>query len=235
MNGWMIVLLVIALIYWVLRSGFQRLKAAKRRGDIISYQAGSAAYNWALALAHPMAYHAMQGGFASDLDGATESLAKQLRPMVLHHVGLRTDLNDTQVRQQLPDALRQRWFMLDLQRLQRHDNARAAMAFACARVTFFVRSARLLGWLDDATQWQVLMLNAQRAQQCFDSWQAFGQAYAQGRAQWTATGRSDVLGTVFTPEDVAQWVTQPQHPWHVMRWDLPLVSDAPPATTPATA
>ena len=68
-----------------------------------------------------------------------------------------------------------------------------------------------------------------------DTLSHFGQAYAQGRAQWTATGRSDVLGTVFTPEDVAQWVTQPQHPWHVMRWDLPLVSDAPPATTPATA
>ena len=29
MNGWMIFLLVIALIYWVLRSGFQRLKAAR--------------------------------------------------------------------------------------------------------------------------------------------------------------------------------------------------------------
>ncbi|MDH1474428.1 DUF1266 domain-containing protein [Comamonas thiooxydans] len=235
MSGWTIFLLIVALIYWVLRGGFKRLKEAKQRGDIISYQAGSQERNWALALAHPMAYHAMQGGFASDLHGADDALARQLRPMILHHLGLRTDLSDEQVRQQLPDALRQRWFMLDLQRLQRSDDVRAAMAFACARVTFFVRSARLLEWTDEALHWDILELNAQRAQQCFDSWLAFGQAYAQGRAQWLAQGRSDVLGKAFTTEEVAQWVTQEQHPWHAMSWNLPLTSDeAKPASEPAT-
>lgn len=234
MSGWTIFLLIVALIYWVLRGGFKRLKEAKQRGDIISYQAGSQERNWALALAHPMAYHAMQGGFASDLHGADEALARQLRPMILHHLGLRTDLSDEQVRQQLPDALRQRWFMLDLQRLQRSDDVRAAMAFACARVTFFVRSARLLEWTDEALHWDILQLNAQRAQQCFDSWLAFGQAYAQGRAQWLAQGRSDVLGKAFTTEEVAQWVTQEQHPWHAMSWNLPLTGDeAKPASEPA--
>mgnify|MGYP000564791485 FL=1 len=234
MSGWTIFLLIVALIYWVLRGGFKRLKEAKQRGDIISYQAGSQERNWALALAHPMAYHAMQGGFASDLHGADDALARQLRPMILHHLGLRTDLSDEQVRQQLPDALRQRWFMLDLQRLQRSDDVRAAMAFACARVTFFVRSARLLEWTDEALHWDILELNAQRAQQCFDSWLAFGQAYAQGRAQWLAQGRSDVLGKAFTSEEVAQWVTQEQHPWHAMSWNLPLTGDeAKPASEPA--
>ncbi|KGH08071.1 MULTISPECIES: DUF1266 domain-containing protein [Comamonas] len=234
MSGWTIFLLIVALIYWVLRGGFKRLKEARQRGDIISYQAGSQERNWALALAHPMAYHAMQGGFASDLHGADDALARQLRPMILHHLGLRTDLSDEQVRQQLPDALRQRWFMLDLQRLQRSDDVRAAMAFACARVTFFVRSARLLEWTDEALHWDILQLNAQRAQQCFDSWLAFGQAYAQGRAQWLAQGRSDVLGKAFTSEEVAQWVTQEQHPWHAMSWNLPLTGDeAKPASEPA--
>ena len=234
MSGWTIFLLIVALIYWVLRGGFKRLKEARQRGDIISYQAGSQERNWALALAHPMAYHAMQGGFASDLHGADDALARQLRPMILHHLGLRTDLSDEQVRQQLPDALRQRWFMLDLQRLQRSDDVRAAMAFACARVTFFVRSARLLEWTDEALHWDILELNAQRAQQCFDSWLAFGQAYAQGRAQWLAQGRSDVLGKAFTSEEVAQWVTQEQHPWHAMSWNLPLTGDeAKPASEPA--
>ena len=234
MSGWTIFLLIVALVYWVLRGSFKRLKEARQRGDIISYQAGSQERNWALALAHPMAYHAMQGGFASDLHGADDALARQLRPMILHHLGLRTDLSDEQVRQQLPDALRQRWFMLDLQRLQRSDDVRAAMAFACARVTFFVRSARLLEWTDEALHWDILQLNAQRAQQCFDSWLAFGQAYAQGRAQWLAQGRSDVLGKAFTSEEVAQWVTQEQHPWHAMSWNLPLTGDeAKPASEPA--
>ncbi|EHN65926.1 DUF1266 domain-containing protein [Comamonas testosteroni] len=234
MSGWTIFVLIVALIYWVLRGGFKRLKEAKQRGDIISYQAGSQERNWALALAHPMAYHAMQGGFASDLHGADDALARQLRPMILHHLGLRTDLSDEQVRLQLPDALRQRWFMLDLQRLQRSDDVRAAMAFACARVTFFVRSARLLEWTDEALHWDILELNAQRAQQCFDSWLAFGQAYAQGRAQWLAQGRSDVLGKAFTSEEVAQWVTQEQHPWHAMSWNLQLTgNEAKPASAPA--
>ena len=228
-NGWTKLAIAVALLFWIVRSSLKRINAAKSRGDMVSYQAGSPEHNWALALAHPMAYHAMQGGFASDLDGASDALAKQLRPMILHHLGLRTDLGDEQVRQQLPDALRQRWFMLDLQRLQRSDDPRAAMAFACARVTFFVRCARLLDWIDEEAQWQVLMLNAQRAQQCFDSWLAFGQAYAQGRAQWTATGRSDVLGIGFTAEEVAQWVTEEQHPWHAMDWNLPL--DAPEAAS----
>ena len=103
------------------------LVALRQRGDFSSYRSGDAALDWALALAHPTAYHAMQGGFASDLNGADEALTKQLRPMILHHLGLRTDLSEEQVRQQLPDALRQRWFMLDLQRPQRGDDARAAM------------------------------------------------------------------------------------------------------------
>ena len=237
MSGWTIFALVIALIYWVLRGGFKRLKAAKARGDMISYRAGSAERNWALALAHPTAYHAMQGGFASDLYGADDALAKQLRPMILHHLGLRTDLSDEQVRLQLPDALRQRWFMLDLQRPSRSDEPRAAMAFACARVTFFVRCAHLLGWVDEDAQWQVLMLNAQRAQQCFGSWLDFGQAYAQGRTQWVGTGRSDVLGKVVTPEEVAQWVTEEQHPRHVMDWNLVLEpgADATPEAAIAQA
>lgn len=231
MNFWTLLLIVLALVYWVLRSGFKRLKAAKARGDIISYQAGSPERNWALALAHPMAYHAMQGGFASDLDGADEALAKQLRPMILHHLGLRTDLADAQVRQQLPDALRQRWFMLDLQRLHPGDEVRAAMAFACARVCFFVRSARLLGWLEEEAQWTVLQLNAQRAQECFGSWLDFGQAFARGRVQWLAQGRSDVLGIAFTPEEVAHWVEADQHPWHCMDWQRPL-TPTPESATP---
>ena len=113
----------------------------------------------------------------------------------------------------------------------------AAMAFACARVTFFVRSARLLEWTDEALHWDILQLNAQRAQQCFDSWLAFGQAYAQGRSQWVGTGRSDVLGKVVTPEEVAQWVTEEQHPWHVMDWNLVLepAADATPKASIAQA
>lgn len=223
MSGWTIAALAIAALAWLLRGGFRRLHAARLRGDMVSYQAGSPARNWALALAHPMAYHAISGGFAGELHGADEALARQLRPMVLHHLGMRTDLDDPQIVQQLPEALRQRWFMLDLHKPHANDEPRAAMAFACARVAFHVRCAFLLGWLPEDLQWEVLLLNACRAQQCFDGWLSYGQAFARGRAQWLAEGRADVLGKPFTAEEAAQWTTGAQHPWHAMDWRLPLL------------
>lgn len=237
-KGWPLLLGLLAVLGWVFYRGFQRLHAAQQRGDMVSYQAGSAEQNWALALCHPMAYHTLRGGFAAEtLHGADDALTKQLRPMVLNHAGLRTDLSDEQIRQQLPDALRQRWFTLDLQRPHRSDDGRAAMAFACARVAFFVRCAHLLEWLDAEPQWEILLLNAQRAQECFDSWQAFGEACAQGREQWLAQGRGDVLGLPFSAADVALWVTEAQHPWHCMLWSLdlsPHTPQAPESDTPVS-
>ncbi|MEF9949064.1 MAG: hypothetical protein RR800_12075, partial [Comamonas sp.] len=41
MSGWTILFIIGGLIYWTLRRGFKRLNEAKKRGDIISYQAGS--------------------------------------------------------------------------------------------------------------------------------------------------------------------------------------------------
>jgi hypothetical protein len=218
MNAFTLALLL-ALLWWVARALLHRVRTARQRGDFSSYRTGDAALDQALALAHPMAYHAIQGGFADrQLNGADTALAAQLRPMVLHHLGLRTDLDDAQAARQLPEGLRQRWFALDLQRLQPGDDPHAAMAFACARVAFQVRCAWLLGWLDEALQQQILHLNACRARECFDGWQAFGQAYARGRSQWLARGRADVLGRSVTAEDVAQWVADPRHPWHAMPW-----------------
>ena len=219
MNAWTF-LIILVLLAWTARAGLRRVRAARQRGDFSSYRTGDAALDQALALAHPMAFHAIRGGFADrQLHGADAALASQLRPMVLHHLGLRTDLDDAQARQQLPEGLRQRWFTLDLQRLLPGDDPRAAMAFACARVAFHVRCAWLLGWVDEALQQQILLMNASRARDCFGDWQAFGEAYARGRSQWLAHGRADVLGRSVTPEEVRQWVADPRHPWHAMDWD----------------
>ena len=51
MSGWTIFFIIVALLFLMLRRGFKRLNEAKKRGDIISYQAGSDERNWALALA----------------------------------------------------------------------------------------------------------------------------------------------------------------------------------------
>jgi hypothetical protein len=220
---WLLGSLALLGMFWVIRKNWREVRQAQRRGDISSYSTGSDALNWALALAHPMAFHAIQDGFSGSISGADDALTQQLRPQVLHHLGLPTDLIDSHAQQQLPDALRQRWFMLDLQRPHRTDDLRAAMAFACARVAFFVRSARMLNLLSDEAHLHILLLNAQRAQECFGSWQDFGSAYARGRAQWLAQGRADVLGKLFSEDDVAQWVGEEKHPWHAMPWQQPLI------------
>ena len=175
--------------------------------------------NCALALAHPMAFHAIKGGFAdSELPEPTDELAASLRPMALHEFGLRTDLDNASVRQQLPDLLRTRWWCFDLDKLQPGDDPRAAMAFACARISFFVRTAAMLGWLPPEQQWLLLQLNAARARDCFASWQDFGEAYVQGRAQWVSTGRADAMGRALSQEELQGWLLNPAHPWSAFAW-----------------
>lgn len=227
--NWMLGLgLALAFITLFVRA-WRQLKAARLRGDLASYRSGSPSLDWALALAHPMAYHSIRGGFAeSQLWGADDALAAQLRPMLLHHLGLRTDLAEARIEQQLPGQLQQRWFALDLQKLHPADDPRAALAFACARVAFYVRCAYLLGWIEAGLQEQLLRLNACRAQACFASWLDYGQAYAAGRAAWIAQGRADVLGPTVTADEVLAWTANPEHPWGAMDWRLPLL-DEPPA------
>ena len=195
-----------------------RTQFAKRGGSLAAYKLGPAK-NWALALAHPMAFQAISDGFAdSELPVPTDDLATSLRPMALHQFGLRTDLNDNTVRQQLPELLRTRWWSLDLAALHADDDPRAAMAFACVRVAFFVRAAAMLGWLSADQQWTILNNNAVRARECFGSWHDFAHAYVQGRQQWVAHSRADALGSMLTHEAVDQWLADTKHPWNAWAW-----------------
>ncbi|WP_235777308.1 DUF1266 domain-containing protein [Pseudomonas piscis] len=66
------------------------------------------------------------------------------------------------------------------------------------RSAFFARCATLMGWLEADSGWRIMLLNAQRAQDCFDSWEDFGQAFMQGRRQWVAAFRADAWGAPST-------------------------------------
>lgn len=179
-------------------------------------------WNWALALADPMAFARIKGGFAdAGMPLLSEPLQQSLRPALLHLLGLRGDLSDAQVRATLPAQLQERWYRMDLDALRPDDSPRDAMALACARVAFATRTAALLGWLDEATHWHILHHNAQRAADCFQGWEDFGKAFARGRQQWVAHSRADSLGVAFTEQDVAQWVANRDHPWNWLPWPLP--------------
>lgn len=218
--GWWGLLGCAALLVWLVRKALQRAQAMRSDGHVRNYATGSATLDSALALAHPMAFHCVHGGIAdAQALPPDDHLAQKLRPMLLHHLGLRTDLDDAQIRKQFPKQLRERWFRLDLQILHPHDDARAAMAFACARVAFFVRCAHMMDWVPQALHEDILLLNARRARDCFGSWLEFGNACAQGRQQWVAQGRADILGVAFTAGEVAQWLQSPHHPWHALPWN----------------
>lgn len=192
--------------------------------------------NWALSLAHPMAAARVRAGFAHPGEPPPrEELLRTLRPALLHLFGLRADLDDAQARSAVTAQLERRWFRIDLDALREQDDARDAMAFACARVAFAARVAGLLGWVDDATQWDVLLQNAQRANDCFGGWRDYGRAWARGRRQWVAGGRADSLGSSFDEAKVDQWLADGSHPWCGLPWQVPPLFVPPGTAGPAGA
>jgi len=136
----------------------------------------------------------------------TPTQAAHLRPLVLHWLGLRTDLADTAAAPQTAQTLRQRWFTLDLQHLDQDSDLRAALAFASLRVAVYLRAAHLLGWLDDAFYHTLKTLNTRRARDCCADWVSFLDTCATGRAQWQAHGRTDILGESLDPGQLRPWL-----------------------------
>jgi len=180
--------------------------------------------NWALSLAHPLACAWAGSGYAESRPVPAGDLQSWFRPVLLHFFRLQNDMSDAQIGAALTEQLRTRWYCMDLDALHAADDPYAAMAFACARLTFAVRLAALHGWLDEETQWQVLLQNAQRAHDCFESWQDFGNAWSRGRRQWVAHARADSLGVSFDDAQVQAWITDPQHPWGTRPWKQPQIT-----------
>lgn len=174
--------------------------------------------NQALSLAHPVAESRVGPAFASA--DVTAWPDRSLRPALLHLLGLRSDLSDAAVRAQLRADLRTRWYRIDLHGLGTQDDPRDAMAFACARVAFAVRMAHLYGWVDEASQWQVLLHNARRAADCFDGWSDYACAWARGRRQWVKAARADSAGLAFDEAQARAWAATPGHPWAVQPWPV---------------
>ncbi|MDR1888554.1 MAG: DUF1266 domain-containing protein [Zoogloeaceae bacterium] len=174
---------------------------------------------WALALAQPMVEAAgVEGFFEVTTDGLTKETRARLRTAFLHYMEFRANASDEEIRQRLKATLETAWFRADLRNLQPTDDPAAALAFACVRMAFFVRNATLLGWIDATTAWRVLLLNAQRAQDCFTGWAHFARAYCAGRQQWISAYRADLLGGNFTRTDVQRYRDTPASLWFNLPW-----------------
>ena len=174
--------------------------------------------HWALALAQPFVEATQFAGFASPAaDSVNEATRAQFRAQLLHQMGLRTDASDEDARQHLARTFESHWYRADLNNLLAADDPHAALAFACARMAFFARVVMLLQWVEPEIAWRVLLLNAQRAQDCFTSWQDFGQAFIAGRSQWIAAFRADPFGKAFDDGALAGWLNK-RGAWHKLPW-----------------
>ncbi|MDR2213984.1 MAG: DUF1266 domain-containing protein [Pseudomonadales bacterium] len=140
-----------------------------------------------------------------------------LRNQLLHQLGLRVDASDADVSAHLQRHFEQQWFRLDLQAPLPGDDPRAALAFACARTTLLARAAMLMQWITPECAWRVLLLNAQRAQDCFDSWDDYGHAFLTGRRQWLAGLRADLSGPSLDATTLRRW-RAPGGAWFRIPW-----------------
>ncbi|WP_367189508.1 DUF1266 domain-containing protein [Burkholderia sp. Ed8] len=179
----------------------------------------SARKHWALLLAHPYV-EATEFSRFSDADASRvgDDTRRFLRAQMLHQMELRTDATDDDARAHLARVLETQWFRADLHALHADDEPRAALAFACARMAFFARAAMLMGWAEPDVAWRVLLLNAQRAQDCFDGWEDFGRAYVAGRKQWVTAFRADPLGRAVDEAAVQRWLAPADGAWGRAAW-----------------
>lgn len=173
----------------------------------------------ALKLAEPMVQAAGITGFynVGSLNMAEEGRVF-LRASLIHQMGYRSDATDAQVSEHMQAILARRWFRMDLDSLKPADDPRAALAFACVRVAFLLRCAMLMEWVTPDATWPVLLLNAQRAQDCFDSWDDLGHAYLTGRRQWVQALRADGLGKGFDQACLDRLLAVPGGEWADLPW-----------------
>lgn len=183
-----------------------------------------------LALAHPvLKNHSLYAELDTDLEDNIKELQQDLK--------IQLDINRAHtpehIQRYFTAQAKTQWMRWDVDQLKPDDDWRDGMAFACARAALALRASHLLGWLDEDTQWQLLLFNAQRAQACFDSWQDFAQAWMRGRQQWIARSRMDLLGTTFNEEDIDHWLEQgDHHPWSHLNWDAELTTEPSVKTAP---
>ncbi|MGN6231745.1 MAG: DUF1266 domain-containing protein [Trinickia sp.] len=174
---------------------------------------------WALALAQPFAVATRFGTFHVSADLVmTDAMRARFRPQLLHQMGLRIDASGDDARAHLARTLEAQWFRADLHELLPTDDPRAALAFACARTAFLARMTMLMGWLEPQVAWRVLLLNAQRAQDCFASWEDYGRSFIVGRRQWVAAFRADPFGAAFDEKTLAEWLSSRKRGWRSLPW-----------------
>ncbi|MET3215497.1 UNVERIFIED_ORG: hypothetical protein ABIC48_003266 [Burkholderia territorii] len=193
---------------------------------------------WALALADILL---IRNGLRCDCDDLVHALPdsqrEQLARQVRRELDLPADLPEWQIVQRVPSILAG-WirgigrshdgFYEQLAAIGR---VRDALAFDCARTAFLVRCIALLGWTSEQHAWVVLLLNAQRAQDSFDSWEDFGLAYARARQQWLRGSGQDGPASSRATQEVREYLRNPSGNWLSLPWKRYRIFDPQPVSS----
>ncbi|MBN3776731.1 DUF1266 domain-containing protein [Burkholderia sp. Ac-20345] len=193
---------------------------------------------WSLALADILL---IRNGLRCDCDDLVyalpdaqrDKLAAQLR----RELDLPADLPEWQIVQRVPSILASwirgvgRSHEGFYEQLAAEGRVRDALAFDCARTAFLVRCIALLGWASEQHAWVVLLLNAQRAQDSFDSWEDFGLAYARARQHWLRGSGQDGPASSRATQEVREHLRNPSGNWLSLPWKRYRIFDPQPVSS----
>eukprot|EP01038_Epipyxis_sp_PR26KG_P019488 gene19488-27608_t len=166
-----------------------------------------------------------------------QRLAKQ----VLREMNMAADLPERDIATQMQAALvgwvggLGRTHANFYEQLAAEGKVRDALAFDCARTAFLVRCIALLGWVPESQAWLVLFLNAQRAQDSFESWEDFGHAYARARLHWLRISSQDGPASSRATLEVQEHLQNTQGNWLTLPWKRYRIFDPQPTTTAPVA
>ncbi|EJQ5655197.1 DUF1266 domain-containing protein [Salmonella enterica] len=96
---------------------------------------------------------------------------------------------------------------------------RDALAFDCMRTAFLTRCIAGLGWCDVHQAWLVLLLNAQRAQDCFDSWEDYATAYVRARRVWLTLRDTPTAPAGRDLQEATHYLQDPVSRWRQLPWN----------------
>lgn len=105
------------------------------------------------------------------------------------------------------------------QQLAFQGQVRNALAFDCMRTAFLTRCVAGLGWCDNNLAWLVLFLNAQRAQDCFTSWQDYATAYVDARQVWLTLHNTPPAIAGRDLHEATQYLQDLTGNWRKMPWN----------------
>nr|WP_238340007.1 DUF1266 domain-containing protein [Citrobacter sp. NCU1] len=181
---------------------------------------------WALALADILILR--NGLKTKDVTLALpidEHQRQHLAQQVKKELGLAENLREETLHQQVADIL-QRWpagvgktprGFYD--QLAARGQVRDALAFDCARTAFLTRCIAGLGWCSSEQAWLVLFLNAQRAQDCFHSWEDYATAYVRARQIWLELHHTPTTIAGRDLQEVMQYLDDPLSHWRELPWN----------------